>query len=103
MNFCTYSHAEMFKIARQASCFILCFLYASVVFANPVGGEVAQGSAVITNTPNTTTIQQTSDKAIINWQSFNIDAHETTHFQQPTGGVALNRINPNMGASQIFG
>ncbi|HEX4044049.1 MAG TPA: filamentous hemagglutinin N-terminal domain-containing protein, partial [Gammaproteobacteria bacterium] len=73
------------------------------VFANPVGGQVAAGSAVIQQAPNTTTINQSSQKAIINWQSFNINQQETTHFQQPAGGVALNRINPSNGVSEIYG
>ena len=30
-------------------------------------------------------------------------APQTTHFQQPAGGVTLNRINPSQGASQIYG
>src|SRR3990167_4179426 len=40
---------------------------------------------------------------IINWQSFNIGAQESTHFQQPAGGMALNRINPSQGVSEIYG
>jgi filamentous hemagglutinin family protein len=73
--------------------------------ANPAGGEVVTGKVVIT-TPvsNTVQINQSSDKAIINWQSFNIGAGEKTQFVQPNGNsVALNRINPSLGASQIFG
>ena len=40
---------------------------------------------------------------MINWHSFNIGKGQSTHFQQPTGGVALNRIDPSQGASQIYG
>src|SRR5262249_43446535 len=28
---------------------------------------------------------------------------ESTHFQQPAGGIALNRINPSQGPSSIYG
>ncbi len=71
--------------------------------ANPQGGSVAAGQVTIQQTPNTTTINQASQKAVINWQSFNINHGEATHFNQPVGGVALNRISPTQGASQIYG
>ena len=48
-------------------------------------------------------INQTSSQAIINWASFNIGAQQSTHFQQPVGGIALNHISPLQGASQIYG
>src|SRR3990167_6936282 len=79
------------------------FLLSSAIFANPVLDNVAAGQVSIEQAPNTTTINQTSQKAIINWQSFNIAAPETTHFQQPADGIALNRISPAQGASQIYG
>jgi filamentous hemagglutinin family protein len=72
-------------------------------FANPQGGIVAAGIVSIQQQPNSTVINQSSQQAIINWQSFNIGASEATHFQQPTGGIALNRISAAQGASQIFG
>ncbi len=72
-------------------------------FANPVLDQVAFGQANIQQTNNTTAIHQTSQQAIINWHSFNINNHETTYFLQPAGGVALNRINPTQGASSIYG
>lgn len=37
-------------------------------------------------------IDQTDQRIIINWDSFNIDAGYSVHFQQPTNGSALNRI-----------
>jgi filamentous hemagglutinin family protein len=71
--------------------------------SNPSGGVVSSGSAVITQAPGQTTIQQNSQQAIINWQGFNIGAGEKTHFQQPQGGMALNRISATQGPSQIYG
>ncbi len=57
---------------------------------------MAQGSASITNNGNTETIQQTTGKAILNWNSFDIAPGETTQFVQPSAGaVALNRISEN--------
>jgi hypothetical protein len=78
-------------------------LFSAALFANPVLENVSSGNVSIQQAPNSTVVNQTSDKAIINWNSFNIGATETTHFQQPAGGVALNRINPSQGVSQIYG
>ena len=93
----------MENYGKKILVFFAVLLSSLAVSANPVGGQVTSGSASISQTGNTTTINQSSQQAIINWQSFNISAKEKTHFQQPTTGVALNRINPQQGASQIFG
>jgi filamentous hemagglutinin family protein len=62
-------------------------------FANPTGGSIASGSASITTVPGTVTIDQTSNIAIINWQSFSIDSGELTKFVQPSAASAvLNRV-----------
>ena len=74
------------------------------VFANPVlVGNIGAGNVTIHQTPNTTTINQTSQQAILNWQSFDIGQQQATHFLQPAGGIALNRINPTQGPSSIYG
>lgn len=73
------------------------------VHANPTGGAVAQGAATFNTSGSQLTINQTSANAFINWQSFNIDAGETTTFVQPSStSVVWNQINdPN--PSQILG
>ncbi|MDR0533750.1 MAG: filamentous hemagglutinin N-terminal domain-containing protein [Verrucomicrobiales bacterium] len=65
-----------------------------VAMANPTGGQVASGAAAINNTtPGQVTINQTSNAAVINWQSFSIGAGETTKFIQPSSASAtLNRV-----------
>lgn len=76
-----------------------------VAFANPQGGVVAGGNATIT-APDTHTvnINQTTNKAIINWNSFNIRSNEATHFNQPSrNSITLNRVNPVNGVSSIYG
>src|SRR3990167_7493152 len=78
-------------------------LFTSAVFANPQDGIVTHGDASIHQSPNNTEIHQNSSHTIIEWHSFNVGAEERVHFQQPTGGVALNRINPAQGVSQIYG
>lgn len=74
-----------------------------IVFANPVLNNVASGNVSIQQTPNTTVVNQSSQKAILNWNSFNIGQGQATHFNQPVNGIALNRISPTQGASQIYG
>ncbi len=62
--------------------------------ANPEGGVVAAGSATITNADKLTTIKQATDKAVIDWRSFNIAPDEHTEFKQPSASsITLNRIN----------
>ncbi|MBV8802155.1 MAG: filamentous hemagglutinin N-terminal domain-containing protein, partial [Gammaproteobacteria bacterium] len=79
-----------------------CFVGFSAL-ANPIGGQVTQGQATITSSGSHTQIDQSSNQAVINWHSFNIGKQESTHFQQPHGGVALNRIDPAQGFSAIYG
>lgn len=90
---------------KKITMFLLVFFAVNSTYANPEGGVVTAGSATI-STPDVNTVQvnQASDKAIVNWQSFNIAPNETTRFVQPnSSSVILNRINPQQGASQIFG
>ncbi len=71
--------------------------------ANPSGGTVAAGAATINHQGATTTITQGTDRAVINWNDFNVGAGELTRFVQPGAQSAvLNRVtggNP----TQIFG
>lgn len=72
-------------------------------WAAPLGGTVAAGSATIVSTPGVTTINQGSQKAALNWQSFNIGQGETVRFVQPgSDSVALNRVL-GADASSILG
>ena len=99
------------KFKRQCLCCCIkktltltsAFFIATAVYANPVVDNIAHGDVSIQQTQDTTVINQTSPKAIINWQSFNIGEREATHFQQPAGGMTLNRVNPANGPSAIFG
>ncbi|MBA3662230.1 MAG: autotransporter-associated beta strand repeat-containing protein, partial [Gammaproteobacteria bacterium] len=80
-------------------------LPSTAAFAIPQGGAVAAGNVTISS-PNANTMQinQTTDKAIINWQSYNIGAQQHVNYQQPnSSSISLNRINPTNGASQIYG
>lgn len=68
-----------------------------------VAGFVTSGSAGAASNGNTLTITQTSDSAILNWQSFNLSRDGHVQFIQPdSSSTALNRIFQNS-ASQVFG
>ena len=78
-------------------------LYPLPTLAQPVGGQTVAGQATIQQSGATTTITQTSQKAIINWQSFDIAADQTVKFDQPgSSSVALNRVLGS-NSSQIYG
>jgi len=62
-------------------------------WAEPQGGVVKQGDATISVGGSQTTIDQRSGKAIIDWQKFGLDAHESAVFNQPgSNAIALNRV-----------
>ncbi|MBB4120657.1 filamentous hemagglutinin family protein [Martelella radicis] len=59
----------------------------------PSGAGVAAGQVGVTSSGNSMTITQTSDRAIVNWGSFNIGAGNSVKFHQPGSGSAiLNRV-----------
>ncbi|MBI1275339.1 filamentous hemagglutinin N-terminal domain-containing protein, partial [bacterium] len=63
-------------------------------FANPQGGVVASGSAVIQQSGSQLQIHQSTNRAVIDWRGFDIAPHETTRFIQPgSGSWTLNRVN----------
>ncbi|WP_411877317.1 filamentous hemagglutinin N-terminal domain-containing protein [Polaromonas sp. YR568] len=71
----------------------LLLAFGSSVHALPQGGVVAAGSASISGGAASTTITQTSQNAVINWQSFGIAAGQSVQFVQPgASAVALNRV-----------
>ena len=66
--------------------------------ALPTGGQVAAGQATISQSGNTLNVNQSSQRAVINWNTFNVGANSTVNFNQPNASSStLNRIN---GASQ---
>ncbi|MDX9706306.1 MAG: filamentous hemagglutinin N-terminal domain-containing protein, partial [Azospira sp.] len=71
--------------------------------ALPAGGQVVAGSASIAQSGATMNITQSTQRAAIDWQTFNVGSGATVNFIQPSSSaVTLNRVlsgNP----SQIFG
>jgi filamentous hemagglutinin family protein len=66
----------------------------AVTYANPLGGTVVSGQATIQQeSPSTLVIQQSSNKAFIDWASFSIGEDEVTRFDQPgSSSVSVNRV-----------
>ena len=61
--------------------------------AGPTGGQVVSGAATINHSNQTTNINQTSGRAVINWQNFSINAGSTVNFNQPNSSSAtLNKV-----------
>lgn len=72
--------------------------------AQPQDGVVAAGNAEIRHDgPGKLTVNQTSDRAVIDWRSFSIPEGEHAHFQQPSAAsITLNRVTGGA-ASEIMG
>ena len=73
------------------------------VLALPQGGVVRGGNVSWQTSGNTMTVNQGSNRAIINWNSFSIGGLETVQFNQPSANAAvLNRVTGPY-SSEIFG
>ena len=74
--------------------FAICLGFSGAALAAPQGGTVVAGQATITQpTPTSQVINQTTNKAIIDWKSFSIATGEKVRFNQPsTTSVTLNRV-----------
>jgi filamentous hemagglutinin family protein len=71
--------------------------------ALPTGAQLVAGQASISQTLNAMNVVQGSDKAILNWNTFNIGSGAIVNFQQPTtSSVILNRVTSN-DPSQLLG
>jgi filamentous hemagglutinin family protein len=81
--------------------FIALTPYAS--FALPQDGVVAIGSADINYNGSNLAVNQHSDRALIDWRSFDIGSSESVNFNQPgSGSIAINRVN-NANPTNILG
>lgn len=72
-------------------------------YSAPSGGQVTSGNAAIEQSGLTTTINQVSQHATIDWNAFNINTNESVNFVQPNASAtALNRIH-DQNPSSILG
>ena len=72
--------------------------------ANPQGGTISAGEATIQGqgTP-VVQVNQVSDRAVIDWKSFDIAPGETTTFHQPSACSAILNHVHDQNPSQIAG
>ena len=89
---------------RRKALILPLLLYASAGFALPTGNELVAGSVNVT-TPSAQQMQinQSSQKAIVNWQGFSIGQQERVNIQQPNASAALLNRVVGQDASNIQG
>ena len=70
----------------------------------PQGGSVQGGSATVSSQGSNLIINQATNSAIINWNTFNIGSAGSVKINQPgANSVQLDRVTGGLGPSQIFG
>lgn len=90
--------ALKFTLKKFSKAILVYSLVASLItpfqlYAAPQGEVVVAGNVNVNRIATTTLVNQLSNKAIINWQSFDISAQELVKFLQPgANSIALNRI-----------
>ncbi len=69
----------------------------------PQGAQVVHGGVAISTNNNAMNVLQSTDKAIVNWNSFNVGSQASVNFDQPSSASSiLNRVK-SLDASKIFG
>src|SRR5258705_9719283 len=72
-------------------------------WAGPTGEQVVAGQASVSRAGTNTLITQGTDRAAINWLTFDIGATESVRFAQPSASsIALNRVL-GQNATEILG
>lgn len=97
------------RAGRAASAAVLLLTSAAALSAEPTvgtlpsGGHVIRGNASITQSNSQLDIHQSSERAVIDWQRFDIGRDATVNFLQPSpSSVTLNRVL-STDPSAIFG
>jgi filamentous hemagglutinin family protein len=96
---CVRSHCSMNPARFVTGGLSLSFLLMASAWASttvPQGGVVAQGQVAVSQSGNVLTVNQSSDKAIVNWQSFSIGASAAVNIVQPSASSThLSRVTGN--------
>ncbi|RXJ67421.1 hypothetical protein CRV08_10865 [Halarcobacter ebronensis] len=93
-----HEYKNAFRILKggKISLVVSALLTTTSLFSAPSGGVVTSGSATINQSGSVTNINQSSQKASINWNKFSIDKNETVNFNQPNvNSITLNRVVGN--------
>ncbi|HEY2049052.1 MAG TPA: filamentous hemagglutinin N-terminal domain-containing protein [Caulobacteraceae bacterium] len=78
--------------------------YALPAGSLPQGGTVVGGSANISQSGSTLTVNQSSNRSVIDWRSFNIGSGARVVFDEPSSSsIAVNRVNASTNPSLIEG
>jgi large exoprotein involved in heme utilization and adhesion len=61
--------------------------------ARPMGGQVTAGQASIAQSQAVTTVTQSSQRAAVDWRSFDVGRDHSVNFAQPSSSaITLNRV-----------
>ena len=72
--------------------------------ALPQGGAVVGGSASISQSGSTLTVNQSTNRTVIDWRSFNIGSGAQVVFDEPgSSAIAVNRVSASTDPSRIEG
>ncbi|MDD2887795.1 MAG: YDG domain-containing protein, partial [Aliarcobacter sp.] len=91
--------SSRFRILKggKISLVVSAFLGGAIIAnAAPSGGVVTSGNTTINQSGNITNINQSTQKASINWNDFSVKSNETVNFNQPNvNSITLNRVIGN--------
>ena len=70
----------------------------------PSGGTVTGGAATISQNGTRLDVNQSTNRTVLDWRSFDIGENAHVNFNQPnSGSIAVNRINQSTNPTQING
>ncbi|MFZ4110711.1 MAG: filamentous hemagglutinin N-terminal domain-containing protein, partial [Polymorphobacter sp.] len=91
------------RVFLASSALSIIFAYPAVAENLPSGGVVTSGSVVISQTGSAMNIFQSTNKAVVNWKSFDVAAGSSVNFTLPdSASITLNRVVGD-DPSKIFG
>jgi filamentous hemagglutinin family protein len=85
---------DYIKLTAIITALLMVFFNTSVLAAGlPAGGKVTGGSGTISQSGNDMTINQSTNKLALDWQSYSVGPQNSVTYNQPSAAsVALNRV-----------